>query len=143
MSSKNTLNSHKLKHRPCRLTVGTPNNEAEALLRDVKHAVRALDERSFGTKYGCALCWCCLGVFFLVAVLATTVAAAGAVMVFVTCVALGVLYNYVWQEDTPNLAIDDEGVFHPSDISAGAATAMLDVLARYAEVLRPLRAAAA
>jgi NAD(P)H-dependent FMN reductase len=40
-------------------------------------------------------------------------------------------------------AIDDAGVFHPSEVSEGAAKAMLDELARYTEVLRPLRATAA
>jgi NAD(P)H-dependent FMN reductase len=38
-------------------------------------------------------------------------------------------------------AIDDDGVFHPSEVSAGAAKAMLDELARYTDVLRPLREA--
>jgi NAD(P)H-dependent FMN reductase len=36
----------------------------------------------------------------------------------------------------------DDGVFHPNEISEGAAKAMLDELARYAEALRPLRTAA-
>ena len=40
-------------------------------------------------------------------------------------------------------AIDDEGVFHPNDITEAAARAMLDELARYTEVLTPLRTARA
>jgi NAD(P)H-dependent FMN reductase len=36
-------------------------------------------------------------------------------------------------------AIDDEGAFHPSDVTVGAAKAMLDEIARYAEALQPLR----
>ena len=35
--------------------------------------------------------------------------------------------------------IDDDGVFHPNDVSAGALTAMLDEIARYTTVLGPLR----
>ena len=38
--------------------------------------------------------------------------------------------------------IDDDGVFHPNEVSAGAATAMLDEIARLTGALRPLRAAA-
>lgn len=37
--------------------------------------------------------------------------------------------------------IDDDGLFHPSEVSAGAATAMFDELARYTEAFRPLRTA--
>ena len=35
--------------------------------------------------------------------------------------------------------IDDDGVFHPNDVSAGALTAMLDEIARYTTVLGSLR----
>ncbi len=35
--------------------------------------------------------------------------------------------------------IDDDGVFHPSEVTAGAATAMLDELVRYTGALRTLR----
>ena len=38
--------------------------------------------------------------------------------------------------------IDDDGVFHPSEVTAGAAKAMLDEIARLTGALRPLRAAA-
>jgi NAD(P)H-dependent FMN reductase len=37
--------------------------------------------------------------------------------------------------------IDDDEVFHPNEVSEGAAKAMLDELARYTGALRPLRAA--
>jgi len=37
--------------------------------------------------------------------------------------------------------IDDDEVFHPNEVSAGAATAMLDELARYTTALRTLRSA--
>jgi len=38
--------------------------------------------------------------------------------------------------------LDDDDVFHPNDVTEGAAKAMLDELARYTKALRPLRAAA-
>jgi hypothetical protein len=104
-----TSASKKKKKPGYRLTVASPNDNAEALFREV---IASLQEgQSYGSKYGCGFFWMLVGVVCLVCVLAYTEIGLGAFVVFLICAILAILYHYAWQEGTgPNWKTDDSGI---------------------------------
>lgn len=108
---KTPMSMSAVSKKPCRLTVASPNNNAEELFIEVAASIQ--DGRNFRSMYGCAICWVTVGVVCLINVLAFTGAGVGAFAVFLICIALAILYQNAWQEDGPNMKTDGSGVSMP------------------------------